>query len=834
MTMATTINVKKDFYTEVSKNANDVGFVSKYIYSGVANGRNLDGALTKDIFKKFFYVEVNPNIQKKYNEKINQLFEDQQHGVLGIQAHGGSGKTTTIEMIETILPKPCDLEKIPIIFLGTDIGYSGAIYRINKICKNKYGNKSQANPENENRISNSAFYDAVSKNIKKVKNILEYLSETDSNYEGLLSIWGIIAQGNLGDLIAENGIKYELLKNEKNIDTEKGIGLNAALLLLFVLIISDIACSKENDNKKILVVFDDIECVASSPIGNIIVESWSFLKSVFRCNEALYNGFNKIKTVVCARTTTGLIATQNGVGAWGNNDEYIIDIENNDFYAEALLKKLKYLHDHDLKSSILYRNTKLICQLICGVNNTDKYLGNKIQENNDSPDITEFAKKYYAPFFGNDYRQLAACICGCILDSGNSLAVKKLEDLIKQSVSAKHEDLYRVSINGARNILWRLIFKYLVGNPEISETHIFEYFGIQSIQGNKEDHSLTRILLSYLYWHNIRYLANNNWDASNYDGIPIEQLTSDVLNYFYDSEKIAKSIYKLSNLCAIKDGNKQKKLNQYTYYININNHSIANDLSNGNLSNHEKFVGVKLKLSPAGVCYVHHVSSHFEFFSARDTELTANPLIMYEHVDDRCIQVINNIYTRVLNYVKGMINNCAEGCKLYRQIHHNECSFNLSSNERFNLSHIFKCNLFVRVLEVNATIVSIIDYIDRYRQYLLLTEKNPLIRKTENEKLLNEIKNFAGLFTTTQKLIKSSRSFPNNFYNFIQYKIYPKYRNDSKQMESLGLYQTFSNSRLLYYTGNKKDLIFEAIEKELNELSGKTLFEICESIAKSI
>lgn len=830
MMIATASNVKKDFYTEVCENANNYGFVSRYIYSGVANGRDLDGVLTKAIFKKFFYVEVNPGIQRKYNEKINQLFEDKQYGVLGIQAHGGSGKTTTIEMIETILTKPCNLEKISIIFRGRDAGYSGAIYRINQICKNKYGSQFNDANSNSSRISNSVFYNKVLENINEVKRILEDISKKDSDFDSLLAIWGIIAKVNLGNLVTENGIKDELFKNGINIDTEQRIGLEIVLLFLFVLIISDIAYSSKDDNKKVLIVFDDIEWLTSKPIGNIIVNSWDCLKKVFSKNESLYNGFNKIKTVICARTTTGLIATQNGVGAWGNNDEYIIDIENNDFYAEALLKKLKFIHNDDLKSSILYRYTKLICQLICGVNNTDKYLGNKVQENNDSPDITEFAKKYYAPFFGNDYRQLAACICGCILDSGNSLAVKKIEELIKQSASAKQKDLYRVSINGARNILWRLIFKYLVGIPEISDTHIFEYFGIQSIQGNREDHSLTRIILSYLYWHKVRYLVNNNWDASNYDGMPMEQLTSEVLNYFYDPEKIAKSIYKLSNLCSVNDGKKLKKLNQYTYFVIINNPSIANDLSKGILPDYEEFVGVKLKLSSAGVCYVHHVSSHYEFFSARDIDIVAKPLIMYEHVDEKCLEAINNIYTRISNFVKGMIHNC-EGCKSYRDKNNNECAFNLSCQGRFKLSHIFKCNLFIRLLEVNATIISIIDYIDRYRQYLLLTEKNPMTRKTENEELLNEIRNFAGLFATTQKLINSSRNFPNNFYKFIQCNIYPKYRNDSKQLESLGLYQTFSNSRLLYYTGNDGDLIFEAIDKEMNELSGKTLFEICESIA---
>lgn len=483
MTEEEMIRDEKAFYEHIYKNLEKNSFIPKYLFSGLADGRNFGGLLKNFIFKNHFYVESNKNVQNNYNEKINQLFNDDNCGILGIQAHGGSGKTTTIEMIETRLNDPCNLMKITVGFRGGDKSYIGAINRINKICKNFFLDK----------VGESVFYNLVSRHIEIVKSILNKLSDTyEADYDSLSNLWEKISTKNLSDLLKERAISNLLLA--ENNAANDSIGLKIAILFLVVLVFSDIL--NQNENSKCLIIFDNIECVTSTSIGDIIDDLWICYHSIFNYDESLINTFNKIKFIICARTTTGLLAVQNNIGTWGNNDEYIIDIENNEFCAEALLKKLRYLHDRKLKNNTLYATTRLICQLICGVYSTDKYLGIESHSSNRDYDYTEYAKKYLLPFFGNDYRLLVESICLCILDRNNNFAITKIKDLISDSIYAT-QTYYDISINGARNILWYLIFRHMVGNPANAQMNIFEYFGIQPIIEYKESHSITRIILSF-------------------------------------------------------------------------------------------------------------------------------------------------------------------------------------------------------------------------------------------------------------------------------------------------------------------------------------------------
>lgn len=789
-------------YSHIKRHIDENDFVSKYIFSGLSPDRSFEGKLTKELFKEHFYVEIDKDIQSKYREKLNELFNDTSNGVLGIRAHGGSGKTTSIEMIS--LDLNLDISKYTIGFLAGDDNYIGAINRINKICINKFRNK----------IGNAQFCNYLMNNVCKVTSIL---SNSGNDYEIYLQIWQVVQSTKLNDLLKEAAITAIL----RNFNLDNTIyGLKISLLLLSLLIIS--YDNYVNKKGKYLVVFDNIEFITSNSIGDKVYDCWTYLSNFYECDDDLNKIFNKIKFAVCARTTTGLSALQNNIGAcWGDDDKYIIDIESGDFCAEALLKKLYFLHKNDLKNTKTYSITKLICQLICGINNTNAYMTygkivptNKGVEYKDA-EYTYFAKKYFSPFFGNDFRLLASSICNCLLDSQNTDFVDKIKELLIQSI--EQPDLYEFSINGARNILWYLIFNKLSKKE-------FSYLGIQPIEGANRNHSPTRIILSYMYWHKIRHLLSNNWNEDSYSGIGLSQLTQKVLRFFYSDKDIAQTIYRLSNLSSYYE-------KPHTYFITINDHSVAKYLKDGELPPPNYVNNVELNLSPAGLCYVNYVSTHFEFFSARDKDNIAMPLIMYDSANDEngeVYKVINNIYNRITNYIDGMVMNCKKGCSKFKKQSALVCSYKRASQDELNVLDIFNCNLCVRLIQVHATIISIIDYIDRYRLYQISKEFDATIKKLTNINLLNQIEKFAGLFKKTKDMV----NFPDNqFYNFL-FKIYRNYNtlDNGAKLENLGLYQTLLNSRLLYYTKERNtDYIFEAIECEkYNPNPKEDLYKVCE------
>ena len=804
-------------YHHILNHINDESFVSKYIFSGLSPDRNLADNLTSQLFKDKFYVEFSEEIQLNYRTKLNQLFNDNSHGVLGIRAHGGSGKTTAIEMISTEVGAQSGVYKFTISFQAGDDKFTGAINRINKICKNRF----------KNRINNDpVFCLNILKNMKIIDSYFETLSNNDSvKYEQLIMLWGAIRKLSLNELLQQQVAITNQLRSLNGNDTIEG--LQVALLFLCILLVS--YSQNSSDFDKYLVIFDNIEFVTTNAIGDIIHSSWEVLSGIFEHLDDLYQNFKQIKFIVCARTTTGLGANQSNVGAWGDADKYIIDIKSGDFFAEALLKKLYYLHINGLKNTKTYNITKLICQLICGITNTENYLQDgQVHDTNKEVEYTFFAKRYFSPFFGNDFRLLASSLCDCLLNPQNEEAVKQITQLLNDS-TAKTE-LYEIYINEARNILWHLIFK------KLGQNGVLEYYGIQPIDVSEKNHSITRLILSYMYWHKIRHLVNNNWNEKNYSGIRFKHLTKSVLGYFYSEDTIAQTIYRLSNLCSPNDAEKRGIWKWYTHFITINTHSISESLQNGILDI-ETYGDVKLELSPAGICYVHHVSSHFEFFSARDIHNPFNPLIMcdFSQIEKSNGYIaIENIYNRVSDFIDGMLLNCRNGCINFRKQNTIACAYKKSTNNRLNYAEIFNCNLCVRILQANAVIISSIDYIDRYRQYVLSKEIEEKNRIAINNKLLDQIAKFAGLFEKTKKI---NHCPDNNFYNFLQNKIFPYYNttDNSEKLEKLGLYQTLSNSRLLYYRKDKDtDYIYEAIKTAKSTLNPiNDLYKICKELAES-
>lgn len=174
-----------------------------------------------------------------------------------------------------------------------------------------------------------------------------------------------------------------------------------------------------------------------------------------------------------------------------------------------------------------------------------------------------------------------------------------------------------------------------------------------------------------------------------------------------------------------------------------------------------------------------------------------------------------------------MVNNGKKGCIAYRSSNA-ICAFKRAYNskdDKMNFPYIFSCSLFIRLLEINASIISIIDYIDRYRIYILLKTNKQCIE--ENKLLLLEIKKFADLLAKNRSLFND----PKEFYAFIKSKIFPEYNIIAYKnyLESVGLFQTLSNSRLLYYTGDTGDLIYDAINQEMAS-PNESLFQACQKI----
>ena len=179
-----------------------------------------------------------------------------------------------------------------------------------------------------------------------------------------------------------------------------------------------------------------------------------------------------------------------------------------------------------------------------------------------------------------------------------------------------------------------------------------------------------------------------------------------------------------------------------------------------------KLKKIKIKITPAGICYLSHICQHFEFFAA----LVNNPLSLYE-IDPNLIA--RRIKFRKMPYYlfTNLISNVIEEVRIQGELMRN--FYNLKYK---GIKKIEDIKSFLRtdysfhdptdtknyygLTQIFRIISSHIDYIDKYRLFLLRSSDIPYQNKIKvNEKLIDFLSDYIDILDNSY----DDSSFSKNF-----------------------------------------------------------------------
>lgn len=785
----------KIFCDYIEKNAKEESFLRDYLMSGLAEGNNFRGKLTPRLFRKLFYVNRSDEYEKDIDKRVQDLFNDSGRNVLGICSHGGSGKTVFLKLLSTRIDNP---ENIEYIVLDMDVN-RGSIDPFTIVTQNiiqslrKWMNKMFS--ENARASHLLTFYDVI--------NALTDLLEDSSIVDLWKKVRDIIFDEENQEVASKINklISSFSLDKIKQVTKEEGLqGVQIACLLMMSALLSD-----QDDNKKYVIIFDNIEAITNkdnSHLPQIIYNTWNLLDEMADKLGIREQFFKRMTFIVSVRTTTDLyvMSSEQYDFFWGQNKKYLFDLHYNDFCAEALSKKLKFLNSRsELRKTKLHRCVELIYSMVCSTTTESTSL-----IEHESIDFKYYTKHKLSPFFGNNFRQVVMQLCSCIDDAERYLRVETL-------INSKEN--WNIVVNGARGILINSIIKNL------SAQKTLDYFGIEHLNGTVS-HSEMRILLSYLYWSRVQYCLKNK-SLKNYQGVSLKHIL-DIFHYVY-KDNISKFIKLIYNLSPFHhgDANKLSRLSELSYLIIIN--GMESDCSVPEFRRRvEEQDEITIDLSDAGLCYVTSFSTQFEFLNARQdcdalfmTELETNE-IFKKYVFE---EIILHNYESLDRYVKAMVKNGINGCVFSETDKDDMCQCKyIDWNNQEEIEKLLVCSKFIRYLEVSAAIIECINYVDRYRQFMFMKYKDNDI----NAKILDLLEKYANLL----EYVRSQYNTKNEYTDSVTSSIF--FNNET--------FTTLRNNNLIrlphkayFYEGkNGEDKIYKAInfEKEFN--IGEDLFKICE------
>lgn len=803
-----------DLINYLEKKANDISAVG-YLMSGLATSKSYNGLITAEMFKENFYVAKSAAEESYCTSLINDLFAEPNHNVMALRAHGGSGKTVFINMLSTRNEAKDNLEYINIDF-EKSISYTGFELVINKILQSTRKWLKPMFDAQETQEYQTRFRQCADK-------VLQILSNMDAENE-LFAFWKKVNEiiftpenidVNTRIQKVMRSLSFEQVKNFAG--ESKIIGVQISCLLLVLLILS-----KPNDKNKYIIVFDNIEAISNNlaVLPDVVTKTWKLLHNIFTAELFEFDFFKKITFLLAVRTTTNLslVASQEDT-FWGASNKYIYDLNYDDFCAEALLKKLKFLYDVDsLRYTNLYKDTYLICSLVCTESIINKYLHN---EKIETIDYKLFTRIRLSPFFGNNFRQVISHL-GLVLGEQKK---KRISYLLNETDGR----MLDIRINGARNILFNSIFNSFTTLREFNQS-IFSFFGIGNIAG-EQNHSMTRIILSFLYWDKVRFCLQNK--GLEYSGVSLKRVI-DSFRYHYsdDMEVFVGILHRLSQLPE-DDRRKTELMSQWSYLIKID--TVTNltidelwDIVNNYLTNNQNVNTlkiIKLELSEAGSCFISSFSNHFEFFNSRVEGNNLDPLFMHDNeleVDEYYFEnLIKFNLVSISNFVEGMIKNGKEACSKFQLAKISSLCYKENCDHK-SCFDILNCSLFIRYIEMSSTVIEAINYIDRYRQYLWHQCKDV----AADNKLLDYIKQYGDLMAHIRGADPMFDIFCKNPYKELFNKENKEY---NEIFQKNGLVRIPHNA--YYYEKNSFDCIFEAIEYEKINHTGLDLYTRCEAIA---
>lgn len=822
---------EQNLLNKLEQKTKESNYLTTYLKSGISDeNQPLYEYLKKDVFENKFYVPKNKSQQDEDEKLISALFKDPECGVLVFRAHGGSGKTTYIKMLEKIISKDYECLHINLASTSTNLESARKVSQIIFHKARKYLNTMFDHDQTE------AYFRAFEKSsldiLKFMKNNEYY--EASTKWEEIVNVITKPEHKEVADQIQKimRSLVFEEIK-EKLANSDVLLMIQMSCLFLVNLLLANPI------QDRFLVVFDNIEAINfshNSTLPNIIIDTFYFLSKIYNALDIDFS--SKVNFLISIRTTTKICLDKDHYeGFWGTFGEYIHDVDYEDFCAEALLKKLKFLYHTKLQNSVFYEELYLLCSILCDKDEIDEYLSKNKDISN--TDYKYFIRETLAPFFGNNFRLVVFHVAKIIaLPQIKSRISKLIEDKDKLGESINDNDKEKKFkddvINGARGVLMFQLFK------NFSEQNIFSYFGIENISGDAT-HSMTRVLLSFLYWDMYKHLSNNR----NYEGTSLLKIV-DIFYNVYDKEKMCAFIdliYKLSPYSTeLTSDGKTVAISKWSYMILMNNALFSNvDIDIIGIKeavekypqedSKIKLKSIKITLSDTAFCFREFVSNHFEFLNARNEEVK-NSLFMYEKEnyseDEYVFQfVISQNIKTLSKYIDGMIDEVIEKCH-YKKDNDKECSYcdleECIKKPRVNSSiynNIFSCSLYIRYIEVSEAVINAIDYVDRYRRYLWVKYKDVDI----NEKILDLLKEYGFLLKNINSKVKKYKKFDK-----ITSKIRENFRNEN--------IDSFHAPRSAYYYNEKDgiyDFLFDAIENlklpETDKL--QDIYKVCETIKKN-
>lgn len=746
----------------IKRNAFQSSFVDLYIRAGLSADLNLCGRMTPQMFIQYFLVKRNDREEEQYNSIINELFSSSVYNCLCLQSDGGSGKSI---FIQTMSSRKTENNREY---------YHNIIFDLSSLTENNNTKEDllfQRVRKEYTRMSrgDGSYYDVWRSKFKERITQLEFISFDDSRLFSIHDLQRNLQQALphlLPDKLDDWYIGYT-----SRISQTKNANPNVLFTILMIIYLTILDSKPQLDKpERFILVFDNIETYdngrRAQRISNFIEICYGYLKTIFFELGVPDNFFTKFTFVVVLRTST-LIPFSNLQSDMWAGERFVKKIKYFDFMEEALLKKLKFLQKiPNYRNTLLFKMLYTVVSVMLPTNSIDEYLQSGVLSDSS---YRYFTSKRILPLFNNNYRQTMRNLYGSITNEERKPTIFSM----LMELKGLEGSVYDYFVNGIRMALVRDIFNRL-------RTHnYFSEIGFSELSGT-ERHSMTRMVLGYLYWDEVRNIVKGS--ENTYTGVELNVIAK-TFSYFCTHDKLVKILYGLSIYCK-RNNKKEAALYEWGNLLVFNNldvdltekefgEVVKQYLTNGTV---EIEIGdivlnlkkVTIRLSDAGMCFTQYYIRSIEFLMSRSVTGANWPALFLMKEEDVIKASLDDIYAIMFNCINKLTNGCEHMCVFYGK-EKKECVYRKIA--KGSGLDILSCSLFIRYQECLDMVREAIDYIDRYRIVMYRKLKNDDL----NVMILNQISKYYGLYNEIARAMKESANseeltkfmsnweYPNNF-----------------------------------------------------------------------
>jgi len=742
----------------LQKNSEQESMVYDFLRSGVAADLNLNGRITSELFSEFFLVRRDVKEEENYTRTIQDVFRSTNHNMLCLQSDGGSGKSV---FVHTMFQRLSESNR-------TNYNYNNVIFDLSNLHENSV---------NKEALIFQRLKKEYRQMVRSYKNNILFAKQWLNSFSEVVKSLNEVVFGADDSLFRINQFQEELNKVITQISPEKELNeenfekwyfgfskriykakasvneSNILFIILLTMYMLILKCKPQIDKPdRYILVFDNIETYdngeLAKEIANYIHNCHSFIRKIFGELGESDLFYTKFTFVFVIRTSTHANFGNLQTDIWSGG-RYVKSIHFFDFSVEAMLRKLKFLTKlKDYKDTLLFQEIYLIASIIIPPSALNDCLENGFEN---IVKYKHFTTHRLLPLFNNNYRKAIRYICDILtIEDTHNLISEKLK-----KANSMYDSLYDYSINGVRMVIIRNIFNHL------QENGYLDIMGFSELTGN-EEHSLTRTILSYLYWDEYKYVISNQ--KHTYKGVSLYTLIN-TFSYYCKSGNLSEILYGLS-MYAYKNHSKKVALEAWGYLLTYTNVNI--DLSEEEFKQiimecygkRQNIIYLQntpvsldkiyVKLSDAGMCFTQYYIRSFEFLLSRSRYDHNTPPLFMLKTEESIKLCIDDIYNIINNCINKLIGQCKNVCTLYG---YNKETCIHNEGKIHDLS-ILSCSLFLRYQECIDLIRESIDYIDRFR----IVYYNDFCDEVINNMLIDKISEYYGLYKILNDTLLDSSS----------------------------------------------------------------------------